>query len=128
MARPGIRPVQRLAPFAWVWAGIAAGIALPAISSSTPDSRVVVAAASIILPAAAAAAGLALRYRRVGLACGLLALSVGTPTYFAYMVNLIPIGIIIATVVDARRSPRDPNEPPASGPTNDQPAVGRVLQ
>ncbi len=107
-SRPASQPLQRLSVLAWGWAVLGATIALPQISRSTPDSRLLVASASIILPASAVAAGFALRHRRIWLACLLLALSVATPTYFAFVFNLIPVGIIIAALIDGRRHPRGP--------------------
>jgi hypothetical protein len=52
---------------------------------------------------AVAASALIKRRRNFGVAGGLPFLSIGTPTYTAWAVNVIPIILIIALVVTVRR-------------------------
>lgn len=70
------------------WAVVGALVALSALPSSMPDARWFVALASVLFPAAAAGAAFALKRGAVRLAGVLLLVSVATPTYFAWPLNV----------------------------------------
>lgn len=72
----------------WIWAFGGAAIALAALFTVIGDAPVVLYIASVAFPLAAAAAAMAIRSQRDRLAGLLLLISVATPTYFAYIVNL----------------------------------------
>ena len=71
-----------------VWAVVGAAVALSALSQVNPDARWIVGVASVVFPAAAVGAALALRRGALRWAGALLLVSVATPTYFAWAVNL----------------------------------------
>jgi hypothetical protein len=71
-----------------VWALVGALVALPSVPHSTPDGWWLVALASVLFPAAAAAAAVALRRGATRFAGVLLLVSVATPTYFAWALNV----------------------------------------
>jgi hypothetical protein len=70
------------------WALAGALVALASVPNSTPDARWFVALASVIFPAAAAAAAVALRRGAIRWGGALLLVSVATPTYFAWPLNV----------------------------------------
>jgi hypothetical protein len=78
------------------WAVIGATMALSAIPDVNADARVLVGLASFIFPACAVAAAVMLDRRRDRLAGLLLVLSVATPTYFAYPLNLAALIVGLA--------------------------------
>jgi hypothetical protein len=69
--------------------------ALPDVNA---DARMIVGLASMIFPLCAVAAALALRRRADRLAGLLLILSVATPTYFDYVLNLPALIVGLALV------------------------------
>ena len=92
---------QAVATGSLVWAAAGAAIALPSVGSADGDARLIVGLASTLGPlAAVAAASLILRgHDRAAGAC--LLVSVLTPTYFAYVLNL-PALVVGLTLVAAR--------------------------
>lgn len=77
---------------AFVWAVVGAAVAIPQIASANSDARLLVGVASVLGPAAAVGAAMLLgrgggrgRGRWAG---ALLLVSVATPTYFAWMLNV----------------------------------------
>jgi Kef-type K+ transport system membrane component KefB len=82
-----------------VWAVLGFVLAMSALGSVNPDARVVALVLSIVGPLAALVAAVAIRLgRRFTGAIGLL-LSVVTPTYFAWAVNLVPIVLAVALLL-----------------------------
>src|SRR5687768_7789221 len=71
-----------------VWAVVGALVASSAVPDVNRDARWFVGVASVVLPAAAAAAAVALRRGALRWAGVLLLISVATPTYFAWALNL----------------------------------------
>jgi hypothetical protein len=95
----------------WIWIGAAAWaaigfvIAWRAIGDVNADAKRWVGLASTVLPLSAVAAALLVKRRRhLGVAGVLLFLSIGTPTYGAYIVNVIPIILIVGLVVAVGRA------------------------
>lgn len=80
------RQVVTVGSAAWAVAG--ALIALASVPNSTPDARWLVGLASVVFPAAAAAAAVALRRGAIRWGGILLLVSVATPTYFAWPLNV----------------------------------------
>jgi uncharacterized membrane protein len=82
-------------------------IAWRAIGDVNADAKRRVAVASTVLPLCAVAAAVLIKRRRnFGVAGALLFLSIGTPTYFAWAPNIIPIVLIIGLVVAVRKAER----------------------
>lgn len=81
----------------WIWAIGGAMIALGALFTVIGDAPVVLYLASVAFPLAAVAAASAIRSCRDRLGGLLLLVSVATPTYFAYIVNLpaLIVGIVL---------------------------------
>ena len=71
-----------------VWAIMGALVALSQLSQANPDARWLVGGASVVFPAAALAGAMALRRGALRWAGALLVVSVATPTYMAYPLNL----------------------------------------
>ena len=71
-----------------VWAFVGATVAVTALPTVNDDVRVLVGLASVVFPMCAVGATVALGRRHDRLAGLLLVLSVATPTYFAYPLNL----------------------------------------
>ncbi len=102
----------RLPSLRWIWIGaefwafVGAVIAWLAMGDVNADAKMWVGIASIIFPLCAVAAGLLIRRRRnLGVAGGLLFLSmIGTPTYAVYIVNMIPAVLIVGLVVAGRKA------------------------
>jgi hypothetical protein len=92
-----------------MWAALGAMIAIPSIGSVNPDARVALGILSVACPLAAALAARALARHRDRLAGVLLVMSVATPTYFAYVVNLpalvVGLALLIAPSAVVRHSP-----------------------
>ena len=122
-------PGNRVRPrsFEWVWAGaglwglVGAVIAWRGMSEVNADAKRWVGIASTVLPLCSVAAALLIKRRRnLGVAGGLLLVSTGTPTYFAWPVNIIPILLIVGLVIAIRKSGRGAlhaNSPSASPPS-----------
>ncbi|MCU1484518.1 MAG: hypothetical protein JWN67_1264 [Actinomycetia bacterium] len=101
---------------ALVWAVIGASVALSALGDVDPDARLLVGAFSIGGPLAAVGAARLLA-RGAGRAAGaLLLLSVLTPTYFAYVLNvpalLVGVALVVAPHVVLHGSEREPASSP----------------
>lgn len=104
---------------ALVWAVVGGLVAFTALSDVNPDARFFVGFASVLGPAAAIAASIALSRRRDRLAGVLLIVSVITPTYFAWVLNVpaLLVGLILLiaprVAVEERGSGLEPvpNEP-----------------
>lgn len=71
-----------------VWAVIGGTVALLSLATVKSDARLVVGLASVGCPLAAASASVALSHHRERLAGLLLIVSVATPTYFAWALNV----------------------------------------
>ncbi|MDQ1367147.1 MAG: hypothetical protein QOE57_3189 [Acidimicrobiaceae bacterium] len=98
-----------------MWAAVGLAIALPAVTSADPDSRLIIGVVSVVLPLAAALAAVAIsggRYRLAGL---LLLLSVATPTYFLWVVNIPALIVGCGLVIRGRGNPRRARDPWRSG-------------
>ena len=102
-----------LRSFEWIWIGAAlwgfvgAVIAWRGMAAVNADAKRWVGVASTALPLCSMIASLLIKRRRnLGVAGGLLLLSIGTPTYFAWAVNIIPIILIVGLVIAARKSRR----------------------
>lgn len=78
------------------WAVIGAVVALAAIPEVNDDAKALVALASVGFPLCALGAALALRRHRDRAAGMPLLLSVATPTYFAYPLNVPALVVGIA--------------------------------
>ena len=85
-----------------LWAVTGATVALSALGNVNDDARAVVTLASIAFPLCALAAAVLLDRRHDRLAGLLLLISVATPTYFAYAVNLPPLVVGVALLVSPR--------------------------
>jgi hypothetical protein len=93
-----------------LWAVMGASVALAALPNVNEDARLVVALASVAFPLCALGAAAALGRQRDRLAGLLLLLSVATPTYFAYALNVVPLIVGVALLVSpgvVRRLPLD---------------------
>jgi len=75
-----------------VWAVIGGLVALSQMSQANADARWLVGAASVVFPAAALAGAMALHRGATRWAGALLLVSVATPTYMAYPLNLPALG------------------------------------
>lgn len=84
---------------ALVWAAIGASVALASLGSVNADARLLVGAFSIAGPLAAVGAARLLGRGADRTAGVLLLLSVLTPTYFAYVLNLPALVVGLALVV-----------------------------
>jgi hypothetical protein len=82
-----------------VWAVMGFVVAISAIGDVNSDARLLVIVASIAFPAAAVLAAFALNSHRERVAGLLLLISVATPTYFAYVVNLPALLVGLALLV-----------------------------
>jgi hypothetical protein len=104
---------------ALVWSVVGLAIALSAVSHVNPDARLLVAAASIALPAAAALAAVALAAHRDRAAGLLLLISVATPTYFAWVLNVpalfVGLALLLAPAVTIRSQPLRRRTEPVPG-------------
>jgi hypothetical protein len=90
-----------------VWGLVGLVIALGGLSDVNADAKMWVGVASILLPLCAGLAGaFILGHRHLSVAGGLLFLSIGTPTYFAWAVNLIPIVLIVGLAIAVRQHTR----------------------
>lgn len=94
-----------------IWAFGGAVIALAALFPVVGDAPVALYIASVVFPSAAAGAALAVRSSRDRLAGLLLLISVATPTYFAYVVNLpaLIVGIVLLAWPPAIVGSRQPS-------------------
>lgn len=92
---------------ALVWAGVAAAVALGSLDEVNPDTRLLVGAASVVGPLAAVGASRLLAHRSDRAAGVLLLVSVLTPTYFAWALNVpaLVVGLaLLAAPSVAQRS------------------------
>jgi hypothetical protein len=80
------------------WAVIGVGIALSALPDVNTDARLLVAVLSVVLPLAAVAAAWCVRSARYLLAGALLVLSMATPTYMTWALNLLPLALAVAAL------------------------------
>ena len=82
---------------ALVWAIVGALVAFSALSDVNADARLLAGIASVVGPVAAIAASLALGQRHDRWAGALLIVSVATPTYFAWVLNVpaLLVGLIL---------------------------------
>ncbi len=80
------------------WAAIGLAVALSSLSSVNPDARVAIGIASLAFPAFAVLAATALAHARDRAAGALLLVSVATPTYFAWVINLPALVVGLALV------------------------------
>ena len=90
-----------------VWATVGLFIALSALESVNADARPFVAAASVVFPLAAFGAAFAASRNCLRLAGALLLVSVATPTYFAFALNLLPL--VIGMLLVSGALPRRPS-------------------
>lgn len=99
-----------------VWAVAGAAIAVSALSTVEDDAKVLVGTATVLFPLCAVGAAVALDRGRDRLAGALLLLSVATPTYFAYALNVVPlvVGAILLVAPHALLDDRRSTTPVAS--------------
>ncbi|MBV8690789.1 MAG: hypothetical protein JOY57_03965 [Actinobacteria bacterium] len=88
-----------------IWAAAGAAVAYSALGSVDGDARLIVALASTLGPLAAAAAAWLTVRGRIRAAGALLLVSVLTPTYFAYVLNLPALVVGLALVLAPRSVP-----------------------
>jgi hypothetical protein len=86
------------------WAVIGAALALAAIPKVNDDAKMLVGLASVAFPLCALGAAVALDRRRDRLAGALLMISVATPTYFFFPLNLVPLLVGVALLVSPART------------------------
>ena len=100
------RMLRRIWIGAVSWALIGAVIAWRAMGDVNADAKRWVGVASTVAPLCAVAAALFIRRRRnLGVAGGLLFLSmIAMPTYFAWPVNILPTVLIVALAITVRKS------------------------
>ncbi|MGH8993670.1 MAG: hypothetical protein ACRDYV_12635 [Acidimicrobiia bacterium] len=79
------------------------------MGAANPDARWLVGVASLVFPAAAAVAAIALRRGALRAAGAFLVLSVGTPTYMAYGLNLPALAVGLALLASPSAVLRDPS-------------------
>ena len=79
-------------------------IALASLAAVDRDARVLVGVASVVFPLCAVSAGIAAARGNLRTAGVLLVLSVATPTYFVWPVNLFPLVAGVALVLAPRRT------------------------
>lgn len=91
-----------LAGGALVWAGVGAAVALGSLGQVNADARLLVGAASVLGPAAAVTASRMLTRYADRVAGALLLVSVLTPTYFAYVLNVPALVVGVALLVAPR--------------------------
>ena len=117
MARsPRADPPHRITAIVAFAATAAMGlIAVAGFSQVTADGRPIVAAATAVGVAAGTAAGVLLLRGGERVPAVLLLVSVITPTFFAAVVNLIPLVLGIALLAASFRTSRSP-APGATGP------------
>jgi len=102
------RRLLHLGILAWAVVGLA--VAVPSLTRVSPDARLVIGFASVAFPACAVLASMALTHGRDRLAGALLLVSVATPTYFAWVVNvpalLIGLALLVVPSLLVQGSPR----------------------
>jgi hypothetical protein len=91
---------------AMAWAALGALIAVASLASVNDDARLLVGGLTIGGPLAAAVASYALAGHRDRVAGVLLLVSVATPTYFFWIVNLPALVLGLALLVACRGSAR----------------------
>jgi hypothetical protein len=99
------RPVIRVG--AIVWAAAGAAVALLSFGSVNEDARVIVGSATLLGPLAALLASTAVGRCQDRLAGLLLVISVATPTYFAWVLNVpalvVGLGLLAAPTAVIRQ-------------------------
>lgn len=86
-----------------MWGALGVVLSWSGIRDVNADAKRWIILASIALPLCATGAALLVKRRAyLGIACLLLFLSIGTPTYFAWVFNVIPILLIITIIVGVR--------------------------
>jgi len=105
-----------------VWAVMGFVLAISAFGEVNSDARLPVGVASIAFPAAAVLAAFALNSYRERAAGLLFLISVATPTYFAYVVNLPALVVGLALLVAPKISVR--SRPPLVGYDRHPPTDG----
>jgi hypothetical protein len=93
---------------ATAWAMVGFGIAALGLAGVDADSRIVVGVASVVFPMGAVVAGMAAARGRARAAGALLLLSVATPTYFLWAVNLPALVAGLVLLAGPRRLMVDP--------------------
>ena len=92
-----------------VWAVVGFVLAIVGFGEVNRDARLLVGVASVAFPAAAVVASFALRAHRERIAGLLLLISVVTPTYFAYIVNLpalvVGLSLLSTPTITVRSQP-----------------------
>ncbi len=91
-----------LAAASAVWGIAGFVLAGGALDEVNDDIAWLVTALTILGPLAALAAAWAIRRARTSVAVALLVISLATPTYFAWVLSLIPIIIITVLLADRR--------------------------
>ncbi len=86
------------------WAVIGAAVALASIPNVNDDAKMLVGLASVAFPLCALGAALALDRRHDRLAGALLVISVATPTYFFFPLNLPALLAGVALLVSPART------------------------
>ena len=93
------------------WAAIGAAVALAALPDVNNDARLLVGVASVLFPLCALGAAVLLRRNQLRAAGLLLLLSVATPTYFAWVLNVPALFaglMLLAAPAFVRRQPQMP--------------------
>jgi hypothetical protein len=98
-----------------VWAAAGAGVALASLSRVNDDARVLAGLASVVFPMCALCAAMALGRRHDRLAGLLLVVSVATPTYFAYPLNVPALVVGLTLLVSPRSALGDGPATPVAG-------------
>jgi hypothetical protein len=86
------------------WAVIGAAVAIASIPNVNDDAKILVGLASVAFPLCALGAALALERRHDRLAGALLLVSVATPTYFLFALNLPALLVGVALLVSPART------------------------
>lgn len=82
-----------------VWAIVGFGVAMSALSDVNRDARVLVTAFSIVGPLCAVGAAWLIHKGQLRWAGLLLVISVATPTYFAFAINIPALIVGIALII-----------------------------
>ncbi len=98
---------QMLKTGALVWAVVGLMVALASLGRVNSDALLLVGAASVAFPMAAALASVALGAGRDRTAGLLLLVSVATPTYFAWVLNVPALLLGLTLLVVPRMAVRD---------------------
>lgn len=85
-----------------MWVITAAAVAISALDSVNHDAKLAVALASVLFPLCAVAAALSPRHRAERLAGFVLLVSVASPTYFAYALNVPALIVALRSLLRHR--------------------------